>query len=416
MDRKNFLLIEHGGGRKQFTLQALQEKGLTVYLACTSIPNWVKRYIPKDSIITTDTYNSTKLLTDVLAFSESHKIKFDAIGTFYEHVVAQTADIASALGLIGLNPGAARRSSHNKILTRIICREHNIPTPKFTVVNAYSPGELKKAVHRVGTPCVVKPVFGAESYGTVKIEKNTSLSEVIDEIKLNTTQNKKEIYKNFTGTCLVEKYLPGSVISIDGLAQNRQIMIAGSVEFIMGPEPRFTQEANYIPARINPVTYSQCVNMTKKIVSALGFDNCGFHCEQRVTPDGPILIEIAARLPGGPLQPGYKMAYGIDLTSHMIDIWLGKTIKIKSQIKNFVLQKAVFPKQKGKIKKMSGLDQVKKLKGVWDFFKIAKLGEEVTTYPDIPKPFYYYAIAANSPQEVDQLSKKVEQTIKVVVK
>ena len=111
--------------------------------------------------------------------------------------------------------------------------------------------------------------------------------------------------------------MSGPVVSVDGIVQNKKINTIGMVEFVMGPEPRFTQEANYIPARLDKETQSKCEAMAQKVIEALGFDNCGFHCEQRITPSGPVLIEIAARLPGGPLQPGYKQAYGVDLTSLM---------------------------------------------------------------------------------------------------
>src|SRR3989344_1531413 len=98
---QNFLLIEHGGSRKQFTLKTLEEKGLTVYLACTSMPEWLMEHIPMERIIVTDTYNSVKLIADVVCFFESNGINIHGVGTFYEHVVCQAADLASALKLTG---------------------------------------------------------------------------------------------------------------------------------------------------------------------------------------------------------------------------------------------------------------------------------------------------------------------------
>lgn len=188
------------------------------------------------------------------------------------------------------------------------------------------------------------------------------------------------------------------------------------VEFVMGPEPRFTQEADYIPARLDKHTQRRCSEMAKSIIRALGFDNCGFHCELRISPQGPVLIEIAARLPGGPLQLGYKQAYGINLTSLMADIWLGKKITLQPKINNYVLQKAVFPRNKGKIINISGVNEAEKIMGVWDFAQITTVDENITTYPDIPKPFYYYAISAKSLPELENISKKVEQTVKITIK
>lgn len=413
--KKKFLLIEHGGARKEFVFDALRKKKLNLYLACTNPPRWISKHLPQKNIIMTDTYNSVKLISDIAVFMESRNLKFDAVGTFYEHTVAQTADLAASLNLIGINPGAARRSSSNKLLMRKFCRDSGVETPKFKVIKKLNKDNLEDAINEIGLPCVIKPIFGAESYGTIKIDRDYKLNKIMSEIKSHMSSNKKEVFKNFTGNFLVEEYLSGPVVSVDGIINRGNIMIAGTVEFIMGPEPRFTQEANYIPARFDNKTVKSCKQMAIKVIRALGFDNCGFHCEQRITPKGPRLIEIAARLPGGPLQPGYKKAYGVDLTSLLIDVWLGKKIKFSDKIKNYVLQKAVFPKMSGQIKNFYGLDKVKKIKGVWNILQIAKKGENVITYPDIPKPFYYYAISAKSKKQLEQLSKKVEFSVKIDV-
>ena len=411
--KKNFLLIEHGGLRKKFTLEKLQEKGLNIFLATTDLPLWLKGLIPKINVIKTDTYHSTKLLSDVITFSEARNIKFDALGTFYEHTVTQVADLASALKLIGLNPGAARRSSSNKLLMRRTCRDNSIPTPKLTVISNYDKKQLLQAVKKIGTPCVIKPIFGAESYGTIKIEDGFNIDDILDEIKLTTAQDQKETFKNFTGNFLVEEYLPGKVVSVDGIVQNLKIFIAGMVEFIMGPEPRFAQEANFIPPTgLSGKEINDCILMAKRIIKALEFDNCGFHCELRLTPNGPVLLEIAARLPGGPLQPGYLNAYGIDLTSLLIDVWLGKKIKVDRSKKLYIMQKAFFPRKSGKLTQLRGINSLKKDPGVWEFAKIAKIGDEIKEHGT---PLYYYAIKDLSKRSLLEKSKKIEENIQFLI-
>jgi len=414
--KKNFLLVEHGGHRKQFTLDALLEEDINIFVATSNVPDWLIEYVPAEQIIETDTYNSVRLLTDVVTYFESHDIHLDAIGTFFEHTVTQTADVARALGLIGLDPGAARRSSSNKLLMRIYCRNAGIPTPRFKVIPSLEIKGLTTAIEDVGIPCVLKPIFGSESYGTVKIEDGYDIDAILQEITTNTGEEKKEVFKNFSGAFLVEEYLPGPVISVDGIVENHNVHIVGIVEFIMGPEPRFTQEANYIPARLNDGLSEQARAMAKTIIKTLGFDNCGFHCEMRLTPDrGPVLLEIAARLPGGPLQPGHQKASGINLTKELLNVWLGNPTTIKPTANNRILQKAVFPRKKGTIGRIHIPDSLSSNENIWGLTLIVNEGEEVVTYPDIPKPFYYYAITASSPEELAQLSALIESDIIIEV-
>lgn len=405
---KRFLLIEHGGLRKNFTLETLKNKNLDVYIACTTNPEWLTNFVDKDKVIITDTYNVVKLLADVVNYMIVNDVKFDAMGTFFEGNVTQTADLAKALGLIGADTGAVRRSSSNKGLMRLWARSHDIPTPKFTMVKDLTELNLKSAIKEVGVPCVVKPVFGSNSFGTVKIDTEKQIQDVIKEVKLNTTSSTSEAFKNFESIFLVEEYMQGPVVSIDGIVQDKKPQIVGMVEFAMGPEPRFTQEADYIPPRFDKKTIEDAYKMTERIVKTLEFNNCGFHCEMRLTPEGPKLIEIASRLPGGPLQPGYKKAYGVDLTEALIDIWLGKKVKLSRKSEKWILQKAVFPTKSGTLKKLSGIDSEEVKTKVWEVASITKVGDEVVTYPNAPTPIYYYSVVADSAAERDKLAEEIE--------
>ena len=413
--KKNFLLIEHGGKNKSFTLKAILDKGLNLYVASTTSPDWLLNFIPQENILITDTYNNTKLLVDVVSFFEYRGISVDAIGTFYEHNVAQTADVAAALNLIGIDSGAARKSSTNKLLMRKFCQRAGIPMPRYTISNINNKEHLKSSIGDIGFPSVIKPIFGSDSFGTIKIEKGYDIDKIIDEIRLNTVKEKDEIFKLYTGNVLVEEYLPGSVVSVDGVVQNRLPIFAGMVEFIMGPEPRFTQEGSYIPTRLDAKTIDDCKSMATSILIALKFNNCGFHCELRITPNGPRLLEIAARLPGGPIQLGYKQAYGIDLTSTIIDIWLGKKVQIIEKKHSYVMHKDILPKHNGVIRKIEGLDKVRAIPEIWDFLKFVRAGDKSITYPNKPVPYFYYAIESGDIETLQKISAQIEALIKVEV-
>lgn len=416
--KKPFLLIEHGGSRKQFVLDTLIKRtDIELYIATTSIPEWLPEFIPRERVIETDTYNSVRLLADIISYEESHVLRFAGVGTFFEHVVTQTADIAAALGLIGAPADAARRSSSNKLLMRRTCRDAGIRTPRFSVLSSVTAATLKEAIQRVGVPCVLKPIFGSESYGTVKIEEGCVVEDIISEVTGNTEEEKKEVFKNFAGVFILEEYIPGPVVSIDGIIQNGTINIIGSVEFIMGPEPRFTQEADYIPARFGSETMSAAYNMTRSIITATGLNNCGFHCELRIDPvHGPILLEIAARLPGGPLQPGHLEATGVNLTNNMLDVWLGNSVNMTPTHSRHVIQKAVFPRAEGTITTFEVPAAIANKHNMLDFVQIANQGEAVVTYPNIPKPFYYYAASASSLDELEQKAEEIESSIKIQIK
>jgi hypothetical protein len=130
----------------------------------------------------------------------------------------------------------------------------------------------------------------------------------------------------------------------------------------------------------------------------------------RLGPEGPVLIEIAARLPGGPLQLGYLKSTGIDLTREVIHVWFGeKSTFVKSRARH-VLQKAVFPRAAGKIR-MGSPCSVAGNESVWDFKLFARDGEQARTYPEIPRPLYYYALEAPTAHELQAMSEQVESSV-----
>jgi len=410
---RNFLLVEHGEERKRFTLDALRREGVNLFIATSSAPEWLTDYTPRGDIILTDPYNSFRLLADVTTYSEFHGIAFHGIGTFTEHTVIQTADTAYAFGLPGLDPRAARRSSSNKLLMKRHCREAGVPVARSRVIPCLDGDHLELAVRELGTPCVIKPIFGADSHGVVKIDSSSRLDEICREIKDNTRSSTLEVFKNFGGAFLLEEYIPGTMISVDGIVSDGDILIAGAVEYVMGPEPHFTQEANYIPARISAREFESAQRVLVEAINALGFDQTGFHCEMRLGPDGPVLIEIAARLPGGPLQLGYLKATGINLTREIIHVWFGEQSRFVKSRACHVLQKAVFPRTAGTIRiaSVGAPCAVAGDESVWDFKLFARDGEQALTYPEIPTPLYYYALEASTAHELEEMSEQVESSV-----
>ncbi|NET57765.1 MAG: ATP-grasp domain-containing protein [Symploca sp. SIO2E6] len=407
------LLVEHGGQTKEFIFQKIRGKSIELYLACSQIPIWLQKYVYPENIIKTDTYNSVILISDVSAFMVSHKISFTAVGTFWEHTVTQTADLVAALDLVGVTPGAARRSSANKILMREYCRKAGICTPKLTVLRNIK--QLPDALEQVGLPAVLKPIFGNNSYGVVKIERTVDIESLVQLSQKTWSQAQEEAFKNFSGIYLLERYAAGSVVTVDGIVQNKRIWIAGMVEVEMGPEPWFTQQANYLPPKLDSEIVELCYEMTRAIIQTLGFDNCGFHCELRITRESPVMIEIAARLPGGWILPAYERAYGIDLVSKMLDVWQGIDIEIKPAFTRHILQKGIFPTKPGQLQSVRGYEEVRNMKGLWYFVEVTKVGKDVVTYPEVPQPIYFYAIEAESSQELDHLSEELEAKIEIEI-
>jgi biotin carboxylase len=407
------LLVELGGPFKAFLLDRLAARGAEISLATGGAEPWAEGRLPRANVISTDPYNSIRLLADVTAHCEREGVMFDGVGTFWEHTVTQTADLAAALGFPGIPPGAARRSSANKLLMRRRCREAGIAVPPFKVLRGLD--ELEGALAGFPTPAVVKPVFGDDSFGVMKLESAVGVAAAVAECR-RTWSRERRAFENFPDLWLLEQYLPGAMASVDGIVQDGRLQLAGVVEIGMGPEPRFTQSANWLPSRLSPAQVEGCLSMTRRVVTALGFDQCGFHCELRVPRQGdPALVEIAARLPGGLIPEAYHRAYGIDLANAMLDLWTGVPAELRADRCRFVLQKGVFPSRPGVLRRCDGLARVCRRPGIWGVQAVTTPGDPVVTYPEVPRPLYVYAVEGRNEEERLELASWVENQIEVEV-
>lgn len=413
-ERKKLLLIDSGDGAKSFIFDMIAHQDVELFLTAPQKKPWMERLFDEKHLIVCDVYDYMVLEGAVASFLTKEATAFDGIGTYYDFFVTQAAKLAEKYNCVQISPEAAGRSSANKFRMRETCRDKGVPMPNFELVHADNQTTLREHINAFGFPCVVKPIIGSKSYGVKKFEATVTDSE-LDELFNLTSVEEKELFKNFTHEFLIESYLEGMVVSVDGFVQNGAISFAGIIEFIMGPEPHFTQEGNYIPARISTDSSTVCLGYTTDVIRALEFDNCGFHAELRLTPDGPRLIEIASRLPGGPLQLGYNRAFGYNLASNLVDIWLGTPTTLTKEKSLYVAQKAIFHHDGGIITAIGTPENPKEEPGIWDYVTISQVGETIVTYPNIPKPLYFYAVEAETAEALGEREQSFEAAVRFTI-
>lgn len=407
---KKFLLIEHGGIRKEFIFKKIQKyEGIEIFLVTQKIEDWILEYVKLENIILVDTQNVKLVLEEISNYMLCNDLKFDFSGSFLETFIFESSVISDTFGFHNIKPGSVSKSSRNKILMRDFCNKNNIEMPKFQVSNIKNENDFRSKINMVGFPCILKPVSGWLSAGVIKLNSMEDFDLEFNKLNLKTNASNNEIFATFGGSYLIEEYLEGNLMSIDGVISKGIVNILGMVEFLMGPEPLFVQEANFIPARVSDEIFLRCSDYVNKIISVLEFDNCGFHCELRINSSGiPKLVEIGCRLPGGPLIEGYEKALGVDLIDIMIDIWQGNDITLDIKVKNYILQKAYFDKNQGTIE---DINYDISHPNLYNLVPILNKGEVVPNYSEEQTPLYFYEILANSHDELEIISKEIELKI-----
>merc|ERR1711953_571509 len=88
-------------------------------------------------------------------------------------------------------------------------------------------------------------------------------------------------------------------------------------------EPYFNETWGLCPSLLSQEQQRSLKDLSVKSVQALGFTSGVFHVECKYTSTGPQLIEVNARMGGGPVRECNRLVWGVDLVEEAMFIALG---------------------------------------------------------------------------------------------
>jgi formate-dependent phosphoribosylglycinamide formyltransferase (GAR transformylase) len=225
------------------------------------------------------TYIADKTITAVLPVDDS--------GTLL------AAKVSYALNLPFNNPQAAE-AARNKLLMRQLLQAGHVPCPQFQHI-PFSADPTVVGI-TIYYPCVVKPLQLSGSRGVIRAN---NVAEFVDAFQQTVTIAQKQS-PQAPSFVLVEQYIDGSEVAVEGLIHEGQLRILAIFDKpdpLVGP---FFEETIYVtPSRMPALIQSHIQSTTFRATQALGLYQGPVHAELRVNNDGAWLIEIAGRSIGG---------------------------------------------------------------------------------------------------------------------
>jgi biotin carboxylase len=217
----------------------------------------------------------------------------DAVVAIDDQGVVIAAEAAALLGLRHNTPDAVK-ATRDKLAMRDLLSAAGIPQPRYA---AAQPGETATVAQQLGYPVVVKPRGLSASRGVIRVDANAEAEAA--ESRIRAILEDADRYP--LARLLVEEYLPGDEIAIEGL------MVDGSLEVLAvidKPDPLhgpFFEETLYVtPSRHPDHVQSAASDLAQSAALGLGLHTGPVHAEVRLHDErGPVLLEIAARSIGG---------------------------------------------------------------------------------------------------------------------
>lgn len=258
-----------------------------------------------DTLLKVDTNDEDALAEAVRSMHAGRPISGVIPGC--EYYVDAAARVASQLGLPGLAPQTARQIRDKSLMLDRVA-DVGLRVPRYAVIT--DSNDIDQAIEGIGFPAVLKPTENSGSIHVSRVDGRTQLADAWHELQ----QDQRLIFGRQYGThALLTEYISGPEFSVEGYVLDGDIVICAVTEKLLGPEPYFTELGHIVQAEIEPDTRELLEKYVQAVVAAVGIHLGPFHCEVRLSSNGPVLMEIAGRLPGGRISDMVEMVTGVSL-------------------------------------------------------------------------------------------------------
>jgi biotin carboxylase len=298
---------------REYALSAIGSK-YPVTLLESSEPTWQKQYITDHIIVD---LSSPSAIIDAVR-SRGGRERFAGVVTYHEFLVESAAMLAADLGWPSNDVACARRC-RDKHLMRQAFEQHGVPSALSRSVSSL--GEAREAIQQIGLPAVFKPVALAGSIGVMKVERQEDVQKAYEVAAGASVPGIN--FKNAQSTVLVEEFLSGPEISVESVVVNGKIHTVAITRKQVGFDPYF-EEIGHVVAPNEPMPEESVIrDVANRAHCALGIRFGISHAELRLTPSGPRMIEVGARLGGDLIPLLVRMATGIDLAQVAAEVACG---------------------------------------------------------------------------------------------
>ncbi|HEY2030106.1 MAG TPA: ATP-grasp domain-containing protein [Myxococcales bacterium] len=332
----------------------------------------------------------------------------------------RTALIASlASQRLGLphNPPEAMAAARSKEQSRTRLRKAGLPVPRFQVLSlADGDAAVDEAIASAPFPCVAKPVSLSASRGVIRADTREELRAAIRRIAA-LLRSPEVAQRRETGLdrIIVEEFIPGQEIALEGLLQNGELRVLALFD---KPDPLdgpYFEESLYVtPSRHPRELQLSVASAVSDGCRALGLVEGPVHAELRLSPQGPRILEIAARSIGGLCGRALRFGVGMTLEELVLRHALGMPPPPpREKVASGVMMLPI--PGRGVLQEVHGVDDARRLPLIEDVVVTAHLREEVVPLPEGASYFGFAFARGETPAEVEAALREAGARVRAVV-
>ena len=335
----------------------------------------------------------------------------DAIVPAEEDAVLLAAHAAQRLGLIH-NSVDAVAATRDKFQLRKLLTSAGLPQPAFSLLDAakdlkdFDPLELPFEF-----PCVVKPTSLSASRGVIRVDDVSQMKEAFARISDILAGSSTD-----TPRILVEEYLPGEEVAVDGLMDKGAMHVLALFD---KPDPLtgpYFPETIYItPSRKSSAERTLIKQTVTVAAAALGLFHGPIHAELRINNGQVYLLEIAARSIGGRCGSSLRFADGHSLERLILGHAVGEEglVYQREPCATGVMMVPVL--EAGILRSVQGLDVARRVAGVESVHITIPLGQRITPLPEGHHYLGFIFARSSRPETAEASLRRAYESLNILV-
>jgi biotin carboxylase len=169
-----------------------------------------------------------------------------------------------------------------------------------------------------------------------------------------------------SGSAIVEELVDGPEVTVNAFSLRGEFRPLTVTDRLTADPPAFGVALAHVwPSEAG----AKAAGVAESAVSALGIENGPSYTQLRIGPDGPQVIEVAARLGGGHDAELVQLALGVDLNGLALQAALGETIwsaalQPTPEVGGAIVRFLVPPE--GTLEEVDGVEEARAVEGVQD--------------------------------------------------
>jgi biotin carboxylase len=208
-------------------------------------------------------------------------------------------------------------------------------------------------------PLVVKPVDNMGARGVKRVENADELVEACRAARSLSRSSR----------VIIEQYMEGPEFSLDAIVDDGKVTVCGVADRLIRFPPSFVEMGHTMPTGFDREAVQAVESIFRAGIKAIGIDNGAAKGDVKLTPNGPMVGEIAARLSGGYMSGWtFPLASGIEVTEAALNVAVGQPPGALTPGKSRVCAERALISIPGIVEEVAGEDVARAAEGVAEVF------------------------------------------------